>query len=74
MVRAFKSVLIECEPTIKQIILDMNDQRKQRGEATFVIADFGERQVVIAPEFLEEIQARLESILEENSYQMKDQI
>lgn len=72
MVRATKSVLIECEPTIKQIILDMDEQRKKQGEPTFVIADFGERGVVITPEYLDEIEARLEAILEENSYKMTD--
>lgn len=72
MVKANPSVLIECEPTIKQIILDMNEQRKKQGEPTFVVADFDERRIVIVREYLEEIRTRLDEILEENSYKMAD--
>jgi hypothetical protein len=72
MVRATRAILVECEPPIKQIIMDLDEKKKKNGEPSFIIEDFGEGRIAIAPESLEEIQARLDEILEENSYKMAD--
>lgn len=62
MVKAVKGVLLECDSTVKQIVLNLN----KRGN--FVIEDLGETHLFIESTWVDQLKYELDKILDENSY------
>ncbi|KAG1445728.1 TFIIH subunit TTDA/Tfb5 [Sporodiniella umbellata] len=62
MVKAVKGVLLECDSTVKQIVLNLN----KRGN--FVIEDLDETHLFIEASWVEQLKYELDKILDENSY------
>ncbi|KAG4300605.1 hypothetical protein PCANB_003091 [Pneumocystis canis] len=62
MPRATKGVLIECDPTVKQIILNLDSQTHD-----IVLEDLQERLLVHSQQ-LDRIRSELDRVLEENSF------
>ncbi|EMR09688.1 hypothetical protein T552_02020 [Pneumocystis carinii B80] len=62
MPRATKGVLIECDPTVKQIILNLDNQTHD-----IVLEDLDERLLVHSQQ-LDRIRLELDRVLEENSF------
>ncbi|GAA5800782.1 hypothetical protein HPULCUR_006220 [Helicostylum pulchrum] len=62
MVKAVKGVLLECDSTVKQIVLNLN----KRGN--FVIEDLDETHLFIESSWVEQLKYELDKILDENSY------
>lgn len=62
MVKAVKGVLLECDSTVKQIVLNLN----KRGN--FVIEDLDETHLFIESTWVDQLKYELDKILDENSY------
>ncbi|KAG4304432.1 hypothetical protein PORY_002142 [Pneumocystis oryctolagi] len=62
MPRATKGVLIECDPTVRQIILNLDSQTHD-----IVLEDLQERLLVHSQQ-LDRIRLELDRVLEENSF------
>ncbi|KAG0181666.1 Pol I core factor CF [Apophysomyces sp. BC1034] len=62
MVKAVKGVLLECDSTVKQIVLNLN----KRGN--FVIEDLDDTHLFIEASSVQQLQYELDRILDENSY------
>lgn len=62
MVKAVKGVLLECDTTVKQIVLNLN----QKGN--FVIEDLDDTHLFIEASWVKELQYELDKILDENAY------
>ncbi|KAI8333800.1 TFIIH subunit TTDA/Tfb5 [Choanephora cucurbitarum] len=62
MVKAVKGVLLECDSTVKQIVLNLN----KRGN--FIIEDLDETHLFIEASWVEQLKYELDKILDENSY------
>ncbi|CDH61074.1 predicted protein [Lichtheimia corymbifera JMRC:FSU:9682] len=62
MVKAVKGVLLECDPTVKQIVLNLNER------GNFVIEDLDETHLFVEASCVQELQYELDRILDENSY------
>ncbi|KAI9319986.1 TFIIH subunit TTDA/Tfb5 [Dichotomocladium elegans] len=62
MVKAVKGVLLECDPTVKQIVLNLNES------GNFVIEDLDETHLFVEATCVQELQYELDRILDENSY------
>ncbi|KAI8887622.1 nucleotide excision repair, TFIIH, subunit [Backusella circina FSU 941] len=62
MVKAVKGVLLECDTTVKQIVLNLN----KRGN--FIIEDLDETHLFIDSSWVEQLKYELDKILDENSY------
>lgn len=62
MVKAVKGVLLECDSTVKQIVLNLN----KRGN--FVIEDLDDTHLFIEASWVEQLKYELDKILDENSY------
>ncbi|KAI8393537.1 TFIIH subunit TTDA/Tfb5 [Radiomyces spectabilis] len=62
MVKAVTGVLLECDSTVKQIILNLN----KRGN--FVIEDLDDTHLFIEASWVKQLQYELDRILDENSY------
>ncbi|KAI8053745.1 nucleotide excision repair TFIIH subunit [Syncephalis plumigaleata] len=64
MVKAIRGVLIECDSTVKQIILHINETRR------FIIEDLDETHVFVDASSVSMLRAELDRILDENTYQL----
>jgi TFIIH basal transcription factor complex TTD-A subunit len=62
MVKAVKGVLLECDSTVKQIVLNLN----KRGN--FVIEDLDDTHLFIESTWVDQLKYELDKILDENSY------
>ncbi|KAI8147246.1 TFIIH subunit TTDA/Tfb5 [Fennellomyces sp. T-0311] len=62
MVKAVKGVLLECDTTVKQIVLNLNKQ------GNFVIEDLDETHLFVEASCVKNLQYELDRILDENSY------
>ncbi|KAI9491157.1 TFIIH subunit TTDA/Tfb5 [Zychaea mexicana] len=62
MVKAVKGVLLECDTTVKQIVLNLNKQ------GNFVIEDLDETHLFVEASCIKNLQYELDRILDENSY------
>lgn len=62
MVKAIKGVLLECDTTVKQIVLNLNKR------SNFVIEDLDDTHLFIEASKVNELQAELDRILDENAY------
>ncbi|KAI9012510.1 TFIIH subunit TTDA/Tfb5 [Phycomyces nitens] len=67
MVKAVKGVLVECDSTVKQIVLNLN----KRG--SFVIEDLDETHLFIEASFVAELRYELDKVLDENSYTISNE-
>ncbi|GAA5921951.1 hypothetical protein JCM3775_003432 [Rhodotorula graminis] len=66
MVKATRGVLITCDPAVKQILLQLDQE--ERPSQRFLIADLDETHVLIAPDAVERVRENLEEVLEKNHY------
>lgn len=62
MVKAVKGVLLECDSTVKQIVLNLNKRDN------FVIEDLDETHLFIEASWVEKLKYELDQVLDENSY------
>ncbi|KAF7723579.1 hypothetical protein EC973_001820 [Apophysomyces ossiformis] len=62
MVKAVKGVLLECDSTVKQIVLNLNKR------SHFVIEDLDDTHLFIEASSVQQLQYELDRILDENSY------
>ncbi|CAG7855061.1 SubName: Full=Uncharacterized protein {ECO:0000313/EMBL:CCA75569.1} [Serendipita indica DSM 11827] len=67
--KAVKGVLITCDAAVKQILLQMNERR--RDEDRFVIEDLDQTHLLIKADGEENMRAELESELEKNTYSLE---
>lgn len=68
MPRAVKGVLVECDPSIKAIILKIDEDHHH----TFIVEDLDEDHLVVKEAKLAELKDRLEKILEKTQMMEKD--
>ncbi|KAI0389504.1 RNA polymerase 2 general transcription and DNA repair factor tfiih component [Xylariaceae sp. FL0594] len=61
MVRAVKGTLIECDPSIKSIILNIDSERNN-----YIIQDLDETHLLIKDSMLAQLKSELENRLKEN--------
>ncbi|PVG03961.1 nucleotide excision repair TFIIH subunit [Serendipita vermifera] len=64
--KAVKGVLITCDAAVKQILLQMNERR--RDEDAFVIEDLDQTHILIKADQEESMRQELEIELEKNTY------
>lgn len=69
VMKAVKGVLITCDAAVKQILLQMNERR--RDEDRFVIEDLDQTHLLIKADGEENMRAELESELEKNTYSLE---
>ncbi|CAG8464571.1 9570_t:CDS:2 [Paraglomus brasilianum] len=67
MVKVIKGVLLQCDPTVKQVILNL-DERDH-----FIIEDLDETHVFVEASCVEKVKKSLEDLLEENTYKFESQ-
>ncbi|CAK7565980.1 MAG: TFIIH complex subunit tfb5 [Sporothrix epigloea] len=60
MVRAIRGVLIECDPAIKSIIVNIDSERHD-----FIIEDLDEQRLVVNENMMETLKRKLEERLKE---------
>ncbi|GAA6003842.1 hypothetical protein JCM10207_006431 [Rhodosporidiobolus poonsookiae] len=65
MVKATKGVLVTCDPAVKQILLQLDENS---GRHRFIIADLDETHVLISPDAVERVRDSLEGELEKNFF------
>ncbi|GAA6038419.1 hypothetical protein JCM8097_007639 [Rhodosporidiobolus ruineniae] len=65
MVKATRGVLVTCDPAVKQILLQLDENA---GRHRFIIADLDETHVLISPDAVERVRDSLEAELEKNFY------
>ncbi|BFZ54491.1 hypothetical protein PYCC9005_001528 [Savitreella phatthalungensis] len=64
MPRAQAGVLIECDPTVKQLILKLDEQANH----SILLEDLDDYRILVTRGQLEYLRKELESLLEENTY------
>jgi len=62
MPRAVRGVLIECDPSIKSIIVNIDDAENHQ----YIIQDLDEERVVVMENLVASLKAKLEKRLNEN--------
>ncbi|KAI9097005.1 TFIIH subunit TTDA/Tfb5 [Phlyctochytrium arcticum] len=72
MVRATKGALLECDPAVKEIVLDLDNKRSDSGEPRFIIEQLDETHLFIDLAVLDWLKDKLDEILEENTYRVQD--
>ncbi|BGP57031.1 hypothetical protein JCM8202_004531 [Rhodotorula sphaerocarpa] len=65
MVKATRGVLVTCDPAVKQILLQLDENA---GRPRFIISDLDETHVLIAPASVERVRQELEDALEANHW------
>ncbi|BGP02050.1 TFIIH basal transcription factor complex TTD-A subunit [Rhodotorula toruloides] len=65
MVKATRGVLVTCDPAVKQILLQLDENA---GRHRFIIADLDETHVLISPDAVERVKDELEEALEANHW------
>ncbi|GAA5840694.1 hypothetical protein JCM8208_002521 [Rhodotorula glutinis] len=66
MVKATRGVLVTCDPAVKQILLQLDQE--ERPSQRFLIADLDETHVLIAPDAVDRVREELEEVLEKNHF------
>ncbi|KAF9365604.1 TFIIH subunit TTDA/Tfb5 [Mortierella sp. GBAus27b] len=66
MVKAVKGVVVECDTSVKQIILGLNE----RGQ--FIIEDLDDTHVFVDGSCIEQLRADIDEILNENTYNVEE--
>ncbi|KAL0095046.1 TFIIH subunit TTDA/Tfb5 [Phycomyces blakesleeanus] len=67
MVKAVKGVLVECDSTVKQIVLNLNKR------SNFVIEDLDETHLFIEASSVPQLRYELDKVLDENSYTISNE-
>jgi hypothetical protein len=62
MVNATHGVLIECDVTVKQFLLHLDETLH------FILADLDETHLLVDGQHVDELQKRLDGLLDENAY------
>ncbi|PWN48981.1 nucleotide excision repair, TFIIH, subunit [Violaceomyces palustris] len=60
--KAYKGVLLTCDPAVKQLILSIDERLR------FIIMDLDETHLLVSPDKVEWMRAELETELEKNTY------
>lgn len=66
--KAVKGLLITAEPSVRQILLALNESLH------FIIEYLGPDKLFIDPQYLGVIQSKLDQVLEENTYRAEDKL
>ncbi|BGP42185.1 hypothetical protein JCM10449v2_006190 [Rhodotorula kratochvilovae] len=66
MVKATRGVLVTCDPAVKQILLQLDEESGRTKR--FLIADLDETHVLIVPDAVERVREELELALEANHW------
>lgn len=66
MVKATSGTLIECDSTVKQLILNLDEKNK------FVISDLDETHLLIQSSWVDFLKVELDRLLDQNSYTIDD--
>ena len=64
MARTLKGTLIECDPSIKTMLLDMDSKMANK----FIMSELDETHLLIDTTRVQEVQEMLQNIIEENTY------
>ncbi|KAI0851304.1 nucleotide excision repair, TFIIH, subunit [Daldinia vernicosa] len=67
MVRAIKGTLVECEPSIKSIIVSIDSQNNE-----YIIEDLDESHLVIKDNMVAQLKMELDKRLKENVPEVED--
>ncbi|KAI1401407.1 nucleotide excision repair, TFIIH, subunit [Hypoxylon fuscum] len=67
MVRAIKGTLVECEPSIKSIIISIDSENNN-----YIIEDLDENHLVVKDNMVAQLKIELESRLKENVPEYED--
>ncbi|KAI9726849.1 MAG: TFIIH complex subunit tfb5 [Cirrosporium novae-zelandiae] len=67
MVRAVKGVLVECDPSIKAIILKIDQERHE-----YIVEDLDEQTLVIKDNKLQELKEKLDEALADTQMMPED--
>ncbi|GAA5859000.1 hypothetical protein JCM8547_003962 [Rhodosporidiobolus lusitaniae] len=65
MVKATRGALVTCDPAVKQILLQLDENA---GRHRFIIADLDETHLLIKPESVDRVRESLEAELEKNFF------
>ncbi|KAM0790611.1 hypothetical protein ACM66B_004475 [Microbotryomycetes sp. NB124-2] len=65
MVKATKGVLVTCDPAVKQILLQLDEQQERD---KFIIQDLDDTHLLVSGDKLEWVKQQLEQELEKNNY------
>jgi len=71
MVNVVKGVLLKCDPPMKQYLLHL-DQKNLLGQR-FILQDLDETHLFILGEFIEQIQDRIDQLMDTNSFALGQQ-
>ncbi|ORZ26542.1 nucleotide excision repair TFIIH subunit [Lobosporangium transversale] len=66
MVKAVKGVVVECDTSVKQIILGLNEKGK------FIIEDLDDTHVFVDASCIEQLRFDIDEILNENTYNVEE--
>ncbi|KAF9082619.1 hypothetical protein BGX29_001860 [Mortierella sp. GBA35] len=66
MVKAVKGTLIECDTSVKQIIIGLNEKLQ------FIIEDLDDTHVYIETTYVEQLRHDIDQILNENTYKPEE--
>ncbi|KAI1454475.1 RNA polymerase 2 general transcription and DNA repair factor tfiih component [Annulohypoxylon moriforme] len=67
MVRAIKGTLVECDPSIKSIIISINSEKND-----YIIEDLDESHLVVKDNMVAQLKMELEKRLKENVPDVED--
>ncbi|KAK4052458.1 hypothetical protein OIV83_002260 [Microbotryomycetes sp. JL201] len=65
MVKATRGVLVTCDPAVKQILLQLDEQQERD---KFIIQDLDDTHLLVSGDKLEWVKQQLELELEKNNY------
>ncbi|KAH8915244.1 nucleotide excision repair, TFIIH, subunit [Atractiella rhizophila] len=74
MVRAVKGVLLSSDSAVKQLLLQMDDERAAQGYSRFVIHDLDDNHVLISADMVDFIKDQLMLELEKNTFHVETAI
>ncbi|KAF9436216.1 General transcription factor IIH subunit 5 [Entomortierella beljakovae] len=66
MVKAVKGVVVECDTSVKQIILELNVK------AQFILEDLDDTHVFVDASCVDQLRVDIDEILNENTYKVEE--
>lgn len=66
MVKVIKGVLIECDSTMKQFLLYLDDIGELGGK--FILEDFDDTHILIDTEFVDKLKEKIDDLMDKHSY------
>ncbi|KAF9904576.1 hypothetical protein EC991_002565 [Linnemannia zychae] len=66
MVKAVKGTIIECDTSVKQIIIGLNEKYQ------FIIEDLDDTHVYVDTTYVEQLRHDIDEILNENTYKVEE--